>query len=197
MKKILTVIMFFFVCISCCACGEEAKNDLYDDFNRMTKAEYTDYRIEVCSVSDDNALNSTYKVKAENGMNKIEYTYEVLNPISDIDGEIVMPSEYKSVKSGTVTVKNGKIIEQNGEELNIEVARIDKIGLKFNETYFANITSETNCFKAQVKNVEGFTGKSISCAEMAVEIEYNENKFEQIVISYVSNTISTEIKYIF
>ena len=199
MKKLRLISVLLILCLTLCACdcapGET--RTIYDDFNQMVKINYTDYSIEVKSTSDGETLNSLYDIHTENGISKIAYSYEVLNPIEEKDGAFVLPEEYKTVKSGSVTVRNGKIVERDGAEIDVDVAKITGIGLKFDSTYFENESVKEDYYTAEVKNVKAFFGRNIDCTEMTIAIDYSDSRFEKVAISYVNAKSSVEIVYLF
>lgn len=195
MKKIFSIAILVVLCFALCACSETAT--VYDKLNQMAKVSYTDYSISVKHVSDGETLNSSYAIKTENGVSEINYSYEVLNSIEEVDGSYVVPTEYKSTKSGSATVQDGKIVKLNGEELNVDVAEIDSISLKFDESYFEGVSETENGFTAKVKNVDAFLGRHIDCSDMTVAIEYTEGRFGKVTVAYTANGASIEIEYQF
>lgn len=197
MKKIFSVVILVVLYLSLCGCFDTTDKTIYDDFNQMSRVSYTDYSISIKRVADGETLSSSYKIRTEGGVSKIEYSYEVLNPIEEVDGNFIVPEEYKSTKNGSVTVQNGKIVEMNGEELNVDITEIDGIALKFAESYFDDISDKDNCFTAKVKNVDKFLGKHVDCLNMTVEIEYTESQFKKVKISYMANDASIETEYLF
>jgi len=197
MKKVIVIALLFVLCVSLCACVDTSNQTLYDDFNQMAKVAYASYTVEVEQITDGETLSSSYKVQTENGISKIEYRYEVLNSVEEVDGAFVVPDEYKSVKQGSVTVKNGEILERSGDALNVDVSKINGLGLNFAQAYFENESVQDNSFTAKVKNVNAFLGKSVDCSNMTVAIAHNGSRFEKVTISYTTNTSSTEIKYSF
>lgn len=196
MKKIFSIVILAILCLFLCSCFKKNKT-IYDDFNMMTKVSYTDYTIDVKRLADGEALNSSYIIQTENGGSKIEYSYEILNPIEEIDGNFIIPNEYKSVKKGSVIVQDGKIVEANGEKINVDITEIDGINLRFVESYFDDISDKDNYFTAKVNNIDEFFGKHIDCSDMTVEIEYTESRFKKVKISYLVNDASIEMEYSF
>ncbi len=202
MKKTLLIVAVVITLLSLFGCkviipDEQPQKTIYDNFNDMTKVAYTDYSIAVKRTEEGETLNSSYKISSVNGTSKIEYSYEVLNEIEEVDGEFVVPKEYKSVKKGTITVKDGKIVEHNGEKLNIDFTELDGVGLTFDKSYFVNVIDETNRFSATVTNVKGFFGTNVDCTNMTVEINYTASRFQKILISYEKDGCTTEITYTF
>ncbi|MBR2485532.1 MAG: hypothetical protein IKB54_04165, partial [Clostridia bacterium] len=104
-------------------------------------------------------------------------------------------------KTGTAVIKNGVIVEQNGDAVEIPVNSLEKISLSFKQDYFKNgkgYSDGTLVFEGDVTNPKAFTGnQNFDGTDMHVTVRYND-KIESIVIDYTSaNGAAVKIIYTF
>lgn len=187
-KKIyLTVLCVIMALISLCGCSLiQEVTDVYAELNKMAEVTYTKFTVDVASTMNGSELKSRYEVSISGNTSNISYSYEKLNTFEIVEGELIAPEEYKTVKTGTLVVKGDKIIEQNGEKIDISVDKITSPKLTFEKSYFRNVSDEKGNFSADVTNVSGFIGKEIKCSDMSTTIKYSNGKFTSVTISYTS-----------
>ena len=132
----------------------------------------------------------------------VTYSIQELATFDNTDGSYVVPDNMIVKKTGTAVIKNGVIVEQNGDAVEIPVTSLENISIQFKDSFFnmAQSTYEagTYVFKADVTNVKGFTGNdNFDGTNMSVMVRYND-KLSSLVIDYTSaNGATVKVIYTF
>lgn len=203
-KKILVTIIIAILALTLTACGLIPKDgDTYDELNEMLKADYQGVNFEVQTTM--NGVTLVNKFKSTIGANNTIVSYEIqeLATIDQVCDEdiYVIPGSMIINKTGTAVIKNGVIVEQNGDAVEIPVNSLEKISLSFKQDYFKNgkgYSDGTLVFEGDVTNPKAFTGnQNFDGTDMHVTVRYND-KIEAIVIDYTSaNGAAVKIIYTF
>lgn len=184
---LVLVFLFLFT-----GCGE---TDTVNYLAKLAKKDYSEIALtETVTVGGD-TLTSTVTVKNEKKVSYIAYAVETLNEI----GFLEAPTTDRTVKTGSVTVKKGKIIEQNGVEVeNIDFPALSGVGMKFSDTFFADVVWQDGKFEAKVTDPAGFFGKTdFSADNMRVTVLYGES-LDRITVTYkTSDGASVTADYTF
>ncbi len=130
----------------------------------------------------------------------VSYSIQELAEITtDKDGNIIMPEEMITTKTGSAIVVNGQIV---AGDTSIPVQQLENINLKFKKEFFdVDATDRADktwrIFSATVTNIKGFTGNNnFDATSMSVEVRYYENYVNNIVIRYTtSNGASITVIY--
>ena len=203
-KVIFTLITLLLIAFTLCGCNLSLSNDdPCSQINECAKKEYTHTNLEVQTTY--NGVTLTNKFNGVKGANStvVSYSTEELATIEKgADGAYIVPSEMIVKKSGNATIRDGKIIEQNGDAVSIPVASLEKISIEFSKDYFTDIKtySEGNSkvFEAKVSSPILFTGNAkFDGKDMTVQARYNE-KLEAVKIDYTSKDgASVKVIYTF
>ena len=198
MKKVLGLICVIVLCLLCLsACGEiDLDKTACDVLNTLVTKETDNLSLTVKTTTAEDSLNSSYNVTKSNDTYTVTYSYEKLNGYEEVDGVIVPPAEYKSTVQGSMKVKDGIIIEQDGTSVNITLETLSVSGLSFNKSFFTNISNQDGAFKADVVDIEGFIGTDVNTSNMKVEVRYSVNKISSIKITYSTTTADVELLYV-
>ena len=198
MKKVLGLICVIVLCLLCLsACGEiDLDKTACDVLNTLVAKETDNLSLTVKTTTAEDTLNGSYNVTKSNDTYIVTYSYEKLNGYEEVDGVMVPPTEYKSTVQGTMKVKNGVIIEQDGTSANITLETLSVSGLSFNKSFFTNISNQDGAFKADVVDIEGFIGTDVNTSNMKVEVRYSVNKISFIKITYSTNSADVELLYV-
>ena len=197
MKKVLCLICITVICLLCfTGCFIEQTKTVYDTLNTLIAKDVAKLTLTLKTTTNQDTLTGTYNVTKSNDIYTVTYSYEKLNGYEEVDGVIVPPSEYKSTVQGTMKVKNGTVIQQDGENVNINVNVLNVNGLSFQESYFANVSDQAGLFKADVINVKGLMGYAVDALNMKVEVGYSSSNISHIRITYLSNSSSVELLYV-
>ena len=198
---LVTLLLISFLLTGCnLIMGED---DPCGKINRCAELEYTQTNLEVQTTQNGTTLVN--KFSAVKGANNTMVTYsteEMATIEKDQNGDYVVPKDMIVKKSGSATVKDGKIIEQNGDAVSIPVASLEKISIEFSKDYFTDIKtySEGNSevFVAKVSSPVLFTGNAkFDGQNMTVQARYNE-KLEAVMIDYTSEDgASVKVIYTF
>ena len=110
------------------------------------------------------------------------YKTQRLGKYQVVDGVLVAPENYILEKEGSATVKDGKVITQDGEEI---YSGVNGLGLNFKKSYFVEINKSEGLFEAKVINPEGLFGaEDMDAVNMSIKVAYSGKNFNRIQISY-------------
>ena len=167
----------------------------------MLKADYQGVNLEVQTTM--NGVTLVNKFMSTIGANNTIVSYEIqeLATIDQVCDEdiYVIPGSMIIKRTGSAVIKNGVIVEQNGDAVEIPVTSLEKISLSFKQDYFKNgkgYSDGTLVFEGDVTNPKAFTGnQNFDATDMHVTVRYND-KIESIVIDYTSaNGAAVKIIY--
>ena len=203
-KVIFTLITLLLIAFTLCGCNLSLSNDdPCSQINECAKKEYTHTNLEVQTTY--NGVTLTNKFNGVKGANStvVSYSTEELATIEKgADGAYIVPSEMIVKKSGNATIRDGIIVEQNGDAVSIPVENIGQLSLEFDWASFSESKTyaegTSNVFEAKVKNVTLFTGNpTFDGKDMSVVVRYND-KLEKVVIDYTSsNGAAVKVIYTF
>lgn len=195
-KKLLGLCLIAVMVMALCGCSmpnEIPGTAVYYTLNQLVKKEYSSVTLSVETDFGDDKLSGEYTTTKNEEMYTISYMFEQFSTFSD--GEL--PNEYKTIYSGEMTTQDGKVVQQSGESINIEASDLTVTNLKFDKTYFTDVSDEKGSFKANVSNINGFLGRPLSCTNMQVSITYTTSHFNKMVITYVVDSTNVTLSYSF
>lgn len=189
MKKTIALFALIISLLCICACGGSGS---FTDLNDMAKQNYSVVERTVKTTSNGETLTSRFTVRSGDTV-EIDYSVEQINEI-DINN---MPNEYKTVKTGIVKLDGTRVIEQTGDDVNVDFVALTKLNLNFVEEYFSQVKWDNGKMTANVTNVEGFLGVNVYCAWMKVEAEYS-NTLNNVTVKYLTaNGAEVQLAYAF
>ena len=197
MKKSILMLSATAVCAAAfgfgaCSCNKGGDGrDSVSFLNEMLDANYSQIILTVTDTFDkDTSLESEYIINYSENEITVEYTVEEFSSLSLGDSS----TDFKTVKSGTATIKDGKVAFV-GDDVGISA---DFANPKFNfkEEYFENVDLKDISFKADVKNPTAFLGLSVNYSDMKVSAIF-VNIFTSLRISYTENGRQVEYNYEF
>lgn len=202
-KKILVTIIIAILALTLTACGLIPKDgDTYDELNEMLKADYQSVNLEVQTTMNGVTLVNSFTSNIGANNTIVTYSVQELATFDNTDGNYVVPDNMIVKKTGTAVIKNGVIVEQNGDAVEISVTSLENLTIKFKDSFFnmAQSTYEAGAyvFKADVTNIKGFTGNdSFDGTNMSIMVRYND-KLSSMVIDYTSaNGATVKVIYTF
>ena len=191
MKKRVVIAIIISVALALALCACEVTINVsqadYDKLTSMLDSAYSGWTLTVSTTKGDVTLENKFVVTKETEQTKIDYTVEKLNELS-MDSD----SEFKTRYVGTATIVDGKITSINGDEVSVELEKLDKVGLTFKTDYFQNAKMTANAISADVKDPSGFLGVDVTCSDMKLVASFGE-KFDYIRISYKTEDGSTVV----
>lgn len=167
------------------SCGKK-KEDIYDKLNAMLAEPASAVELEITVTKDGETLKGEYAAEAEGEGYRVEYSYEKLATFEKVDGEYVIPDEYKETLTGSMFVEGGKIVEQNGSPADIDPALTAAAGVEFDAAYFSSVKEGEGTFEGVVTDPEGFMNADIDCTAMTVTLAYSDGKVDAMTIGYTS-----------
>ena len=202
-KKIFVTIIIAILALTLTACHLVPEtDDTYAELNKMVKLDYQSVNMEVQTTMIGVTLVNSFTSNIGTNSTVATYSIQELATFDSTDGSYVVPDNMIVKKTGTAVIKNGVIVEQNGDAVNIPVTSLENLTIQFKDSFFnmAQSTYEAGAyvFKADVTNVKGFTGNvSFDGTNMSVLVRYNE-KLSSVVIDYTtSNGATVKVIYTF
>ena len=205
MKKNLISIFLVFVLLICTAgCsgkkpGTSTDNPpatsqtIYEKLNDMAKKTYTKVKVNILTTTNGVQLAANYELTKE----EVVYLIEQLTLLPENGVFDSSLSSYKTTVSGSAKIKNGQIILNDGS--NVSVPSYDELVGKFhfNESNFKNIVFNSDSMKAEVISPSQFYGASVAVKNMTIDINYSNDSFVKISISYQTEKSNVQTVYFF
>ena len=188
MKKVLFIIAITLVLVlSLTACI--AVDNVYNDLNNMAEKGYSKIDLTIATQTEGVTLTDTINFLFDTTNGEIDknngnatYKTQRLGKYQVVDGILVAPENYIVEKEGSATVKDGKVITQEGEEI---YSGVNGLGLNFKKSYFVEINKSEGLFEAKVINPEGLFGaEDMDAVNMSIKVAYSGKNFNRIQISY-------------
>lgn len=200
MKK--SIFSILALCTACAAAAglsgcKSCDDDGPDAYGKIQEILNKNYSQIVLTVTDTFAegvsLQSVYTVNYGESDVTIEYSIEKFTSLS-LDAA---SPQFKTVKTGSVVLKDGVIVKQEGDSADFSYELISAGGLNFKEEYFTAVTINNVSFKADITNPSGFFGTAVDCTGAKIQSVFADYMAE-IVVSYTSSSgSSVEYEYRF
>ena len=205
-NTIIAILIVAILAMTLVACGDFTKSDktIYDTLNDLVALDYQRVSLEVQTTMNGVTLVNNFTSNRGEANTMVTYSVQELatfDQMADSDNYVI-PTDMIVTKRGSATIKDGVVIEQNGDSVNISVESLQNLSVKFKGEYFtmAHETYEggADVFKANVTNVKGFTGnQNFTGTDMTVIVRYKD-ALRSIIIDYVSaNGASVKVIYTF
>ena len=180
MKKsiVLIISILAVVVLTFTACGVDA--DVCDELNAMIKMDYTLVKMDVSTTTEGVTLDSSFTSQSAVNGTTVVYSVEKLATIDkNENNQYVMPENMITKQTGHATVKDGKIIEQTGDSVDIPT-NLGSLSVKFKESYFSLVKNyldgSNSVFEAKVESITGFTGNEyFDGKDMYVTVRYQKS----------------------
>ena len=163
---------------------------VYDTLNELAAKSHDSGKLTVVTTVGDDVLTSTYTLSTTADGVKVEYKIQTLATIT------VPTTERIVTTSGSYVVKDGKVVQQNGQNCDIALETVSAQGIKFDKTYFAEVKESDGKFVANVTNVKGFIG-DVAAMDMAVEVTYTAQAITNLVVTYKTANATVTMTYVF
>ena len=165
---------------------------VYDTLNELAVKPHDNGKLTVVTTVGDDVLTSTYTLSTTADGVKVEYQIQTLASVS-----LDEPTTERIVTtSGSYVVKDGKVIQQNGQNCDIALETVSAQGIKFDKAYFAEAKETDGKFVANVTNVKGFIG-DVAATDMAIEVTYTAQAITNLVINYKTTNATVTMTYAF
>ncbi len=208
-RRNLLVIIAILAVVTLIFTACEDNNEELTKISDMLELDYSMVNLHVQTVHKGITLNNVFTSQSAVNGTLVTYSVEEMSTITtNSNGEFVVPSDMITKKSGSATVKNGKIIDQTGASVNIPTSELNASNLTFKSSYFSATNSSVGTlsianvndqvFTATVSDIKGFTGNAnFDGKDMTVKVAYAQ-KINVIQIEYTSNAgAQVKINYTF
>lgn len=196
MKKILTVVALIAVLLLACGCGEVT----YDELQQMANKTYGTVRIEgTVTAQNDDELKFSAVVTTDGDNQEVLYSYDQYSTFTEVDGQLVVPEQKIETKKGTITRKDGKTVEQSGDEITSEnLESVISFGFLFKAEMFANAQFPANGFRAQVVNPSLFLGvDDFKGTDMTIALSYGGSSLKGLELTYSLDGAQVSVNFLF
>ena len=165
---------------------------VYDTLNELAAKPHDNGKLTVVTTVGDDVLTSTYTLSTTADGVKVEYAIQTLATLSIEE----TTTERIVTTNGSYVVKDGKVVQQNGQNCDIALETVSAQGIKFDKAYFAEVKKSDGKFAAKVTDVKGFLGE-VSATDMAVEVTYTAQAITNLVINYKTTNATVTMTYAF
>ena len=165
---------------------------VYDTLNELAAKPHDNGKLTVVTTVGDDVLTSTYTLTTTADGVKVEYAIQTLATLSLEE----TTTERIVTTNGSYVVKDGKIVQQNGQNCDIALETVSAQGIKFDKAYFAEVKESDGKFAAKVTGVKGFLGE-VSATDMTVEVTYTAQAITNLVINYKTTNATVTMTYAF
>ena len=170
----------------------QPQKTVYDTLNELAAKPHDNGTLTVTTTVGDDVLTSTYTLSTTANGVKVEYQIQTLSTIT-----VDEPTTERIVTtSGSYVVKDGKVVQQNGQNCDIALETVSAQGIKFDKAYFAEVKESDGKFAAKVTDVKGFIGE-VSATDMTVEVTYTAQAITNLVINYKTTNATVTMTYAF
>ena len=170
----------------------QPQKTVYDALNELAAKSHDSGKLTVVTTVGEDVLTSTYTLSTTADGVKVEYQIQTLATIT-----VDEPTTERIVTtSGSYVVKDGKVVQQNGQNCDIALETVSAQGIKFDKAYFAEVKESDGKFAAKVTDVKGFLGE-VSATDIAVEVTYTAQAITNLVINYKTTNATVTMTYAF
>ena len=170
----------------------QPQKTVYDTLNELAAKSHDSGKLSVVTTVGDDVLTSKYTLSTTADGVKVEYQIQTLSTIT-----VDEPTTERIVTtSGSYVVKDGKVVQQSGQNCDIALETVSAQGIKFDKAYFAEVKESDGKFVANVTNVKGFIG-DVAAMDMAVEVTYTAQAITNLVINYKTTNATVTMTYAF
>ena len=170
----------------------QPQKTVYDTLNELAAKPHDSGILTVTTTIGEDVLTSTYTLSTTADGVKVEYRIQTLASVS-LDEHT---TERIVTTSGIYVVKDGKVVQQNGQNCDIALETVSAQGIKFDKAYFAEVKESDGKFAANVTDVKGFLGE-VSATDMTVEVTYTAQAITNLVIKYKTTNAMVTMTYSF
>ena len=204
MKKlrIIAVIMLLILAASVFVACENKnettdETDVYAIVNALLGKVSYPFTVTTKVTEGEDVFNGTYRVAADGDAVKVDYSYEKLATFGIADGVLVAPDGYKETVAGSVRIKDGKVTEQNGAEVNLSAEAFTVSGISLIKDALTEVKTGEGSFSAKATSLKSLTGIDLNAENVTVNISYTAEKVSTLKVSYSAGDCQTEILYSF
>ena len=170
----------------------QPQKTVYETLNELAAKSHDSGKLTVVTTVGDDVLTSTYTLSTTADGVKVECQIQTLSTIT-----VDEPTTERIVTtSGSYVVKDGKVVQKNGQNCDIALETVSAQGIKFDKAYFAEVKESDGKFAANVTDVKGFLGE-VSATDMTVEVTYTAQAITNLVINYKTTNATVTMTYAF
>lgn len=186
------VVLFGVFAFVGCKTDEEKTKTVYEVLNDLAAKQRDKVSLTVVTTVGEDVLTNTYNATVVDGATKVEYSVQSLAELTT-DGATTARVE---TKSGSYVVKDGKVVQQNGQNCDIALENVTLGKIRFDKAYFKDVQDVEGKFAAKVVDAEGFVGNK-NATDMTVEVAYTKEVISSLRITYNLPNAAVTMSYTF
>lgn len=167
---------------------------VYELLDSLAKQDYSKIEIDVVTQSDFAQLCANYVLTQTD----VTYSIEQLNLLPS-DGNVEnLPENYKTTVTGTALVKDGEIVEFDGDQrIAFPSYNVLKGGFHFDPSNFKDVVVQEDSFSASVISPSRFYGTDIDVEDLRIGVDYSQSAMQRITVTYQTKNAAVETVYTF
>jgi hypothetical protein len=203
MKRIIALTVTVLMALSLlCSCdfsslggapNEKELAEACSDINKRISEKHEEVAVTVTVNEHGISLTSKYVIKNE----LITYTQERLNTLSPSLDLTDATADYKTVISGTATVKDGTVTHIDGEAVTVPETVQTCGEFKLDADDLKNATLENGVLDADIASLSDIFGIQADASDAHVTAEYGSDSLLRITVSYTKDGTSVTVVYEF
>lgn len=186
------VVLFGVFAFVGCKTDEGKNKTVYEVLNDLAAKQRDQVTLTVVTTVGEDTLTSTYNATVADSATKVEYSVQSLAKLT-ADGATTARIE---TKSGSYVVKDGKVVQQNGQNCDIALDNVTLGKINFDKVYFKDVQNVEGKFAAKVVDADGFVGNKNATA-MTVEVAYTKDAISSLKITYTLSNAAVTMTYTF
>ncbi len=207
MKRLLSLVMLLLLAFSLTACSlldyipGFSGGTVFDTLDKALGAEYSALRVTVAVEDGELELMSEYTLTdAADGTRTITFREERFAEFAEVGGVYVAPDEPKTATEGSLTVKDGKVIESwvlggAGVVSTRALATATYPRFHFTEEAFGTYSDENGIFCGYEVDADAFLGHDTDIEITAVTVVYTEERIQSLSYTYRDGDATVTVTY--
>lgn len=165
-----------------------AVNKACEQMNAALKQTPTRFSLQIETKNGSAVLHAGCEIGENYDASKtVSYTCEQYNTfVKNADGTYQIPSSRITTYTGNIKIKDGTVVERDGESLNMPIPVFTVRGLVFSTDCLTNMTFENSTFAADVTSPTDFFGTDMEAQNMKVKLTLQDNTIQIMQITYTA-----------
>lgn len=186
------VVLFGVFAFTACKTDEGKTKTVYEVLNDLAAKQRDKVTLTVVTTVGEDTLTSTYNATVADGATKVEYSVQSLAKLS---ADCATTARVET-KSGSYVVKDGKVVQQDGQNCDISLDNVTLGKINFAKAYFKDVQDVEGKFAAKVVDADGFVGNK-NATDMTVEVAYTKDAISSLKITYTLSNAAVTMTYTF
>ena len=196
MKRIFSlclVVLLLVLSLASCQMGDsngsQPEKNIYSTLNEMVAKNYSTVMLSIASTENGATMTDNYTIMQLGDDTLVTYS---CTRRSVFEGDVI-PDSYYTTYTGSLVIRDGKIVSQEGQSVDVSFEALSLKGLCFSGDVFSNVQNEAGKFTADIVDVDGFFGQSsFEISDASVSLTYGTG-LQTLVITYTAQNGATVV----